>query len=68
MDEIFPEDNNRAQSFSLPEDVVKPVKYLKFVFEESSDSFGRITMYNMQIDGVVKDVMETGQNAGDSVS
>ncbi|KLO09279.1 hypothetical protein SCHPADRAFT_943775 [Schizopora paradoxa] len=59
-DQIYPEDNNRAQVFDLPENL-KPIKHLKFVFEESSDMFGRITIYNMQIYGRVLE--EAGQDA-----
>jgi hypothetical protein len=46
---IFPEDVNRAQLFDLPGDA--PVKAIKLVFEESSDFFGRITIYDLKILG-----------------
>jgi len=46
---IFPEDVNRAQIFDLP--VREPVKGIKLVLEESSDFFGRITVYDLMIEG-----------------
>lgn len=46
---IYPEDVNRKQIFDLPE--TPPVQELKLVFEESSDFFGRITIYDLQIMG-----------------
>ena len=48
---IYPEDVNRAQVFDLT--VGEPVKAIKLVFEESSDFFGRITVYNLMIDGQI---------------
>jgi len=45
---IFPEDVNRAQTFDIEaEETVK----LKLVFEESSDFFGRIIIYDLHVDG-----------------
>jgi hypothetical protein len=53
---IYPEDVNRAQLFDLvptaPE-IVGGVKALKLIFEESTDFFGRITVYDLKLDGVV---------------
>jgi hypothetical protein len=56
---IFPEDVNRAQMF----DIISPtensdtirggVAKLKFVFEESSDLFGRIVVYDLRVWGDV---------------
>ena len=46
---IYPEDVNRKQIFELPE--TPPVQELKLVFEESSDFFGRITIYDLRIMG-----------------
>ena len=54
---IFPEDVNRKQTFELdPHDArlaEEGVDSLKLVFEESSDFFGRITVYDMQIFGTI---------------
>lgn len=47
MTEVYPEDVNRTQSFDLPEE--DTVKALKLVFEESSDFFGRITVYGVDL-------------------
>ncbi|KAH9932064.1 galactose-binding like protein [Epithele typhae] len=53
---IYPEDVNRKQSFELlPLDASGEdwaVIGLKFVFEESSDFFGRVTMYDLQLMGI----------------
>ena len=46
---LFPEDVNRKQMFLLPE--FEKFTDLKMVFEESSDFFGRITLYDVQLDG-----------------
>jgi hypothetical protein len=46
---IYPEDVNRAQVFDLA--VEEPVKGIKLVFEASSDFFGRITVYDLMIEG-----------------
>ncbi|EJC98654.1 uncharacterized protein FOMMEDRAFT_136871 [Fomitiporia mediterranea MF3/22] len=46
---VFPEDVNRKQFFELPE--TGPIEQLKLIFEESSDFFGRITVYDIQIEG-----------------
>jgi len=40
---------NRAQVFDLA--AGEPVKGIKLVFEESSDFFGRITVYDLMIEG-----------------
>ncbi|RPD64680.1 hypothetical protein L226DRAFT_497974 [Lentinus tigrinus ALCF2SS1-7] len=54
---IYPEDVNRKQTFELvPNDAHLTeggVESLKLVFEESSDFFGRITVYNMQLFGTI---------------
>ena len=42
---------NRAQLFDLA--AVELVKGIKLVFEESSDFFGRITIYDLVIEGQV---------------
>jgi len=48
---IYPEDVNRAQVFDLI--AGEPVKSIKLIFEESSDFFGRITVYNLMIEGQI---------------
>lgn len=52
---IYPEDVNRKQTFDLtsqdPDLGQTAVQGLKLVFEESSDFFGRITVYDLQIFG-----------------
>ena len=48
---IYPEDVNRTQVFDLATE--EPVKGIKLVFEESSDFFGRITVYDLMIEGQV---------------
>ncbi|KZT43871.1 hypothetical protein SISSUDRAFT_977772, partial [Sistotremastrum suecicum HHB10207 ss-3] len=53
---IYPEDVNRKQVFSLP--ALEPseddgVYGLKLTFEESSDFFGRITIYDLGLEGDV---------------
>ncbi|KAH9929805.1 uncharacterized protein B0H18DRAFT_1117338 [Fomitopsis serialis] len=52
---VFPEDVNRKQTFELETlDVVSAgILGLKLVFEESSDFFGRVTVYDLQLQGVV---------------
>lgn len=54
---IYPDDVNRKQAFNwtaLDADLVDAkVESLKLVFEESSDFFGRITVYDLQILGSV---------------
>lgn len=51
---IFPEDVNRQQSFTLPtqDTIERGIVSLRLVFEESSDFFGRITVYSLQIQGI----------------
>jgi hypothetical protein len=50
LDHIYPEDVNRAQVFQL-----KPVKegvyHLKLVFQQSTDFFGRIIIYDLKVLG-----------------
>jgi len=52
---IFPEDNNRPQNFVLtpdsPNSLDNGVEKLKLTFEESSDFFGRITIYDLKLEG-----------------
>lgn len=46
---LYPEDVNSTQSFNVQ--CSKPVQRLKLVFEESTDFFGRITIYKLDILG-----------------
>ena len=52
---IYPEDVNRKQSFDLypseHDGMIKGVVSLKLVFEQSSDFFGRITLYDLKLEG-----------------
>lgn len=51
---IYPEDVNRKQVFDLfgvVEQVQNGIQTMKLVFEESSDFFGRITVYDLDIEG-----------------
>lgn len=53
---IFPEDTNRPQNFTLASDTSNldgGIEKLKLVFEESSDFFGRITIYDLRLEGNV---------------
>ncbi|GJJ13139.1 hypothetical protein Clacol_007389 [Clathrus columnatus] len=54
---IFPENVNRRQVFDLPKQCVgvEESEQMKIVFEESSDFFGRITIYDLDIEGSVID-------------
>lgn len=54
---IFPEDVNRPQTFTVsntggPKEEAL-YNQLRLVFEQSSDFFGRIVVYNLSIDGDV---------------
>ncbi|KAL5533651.1 hypothetical protein ACEPAG_111 [Sanghuangporus baumii] len=46
---IYPEDVNRSQSFDLSG--AGSIEEMMLIFEESSDFFGRITVYDMRIEG-----------------
>ncbi|KAH9049505.1 galactose-binding domain-like protein [Lactarius hengduanensis] len=46
---IYPEDANRAQTFDLL--ITEPVGGIKLIFEESSDFFGRVTVYDLMVEG-----------------
>jgi len=54
-DSIFPEDVNGRQLFTLSNGVdsreALPYDQLKLVFEQSSDFFGRIVVYDLSIEG-----------------
>ena len=54
MTTVFPEDVNRVQVFDLrlSEQIISGgASALKLVFEESSDFFGRITIYDLKVEG-----------------
>jgi hypothetical protein len=54
LDEIFPEDVNRKQTFDLQTPAhTDGVQQMKLVFKESSDFFGRVTVYDLSIDGEI---------------
>ncbi|GJE89489.1 hypothetical protein PsYK624_055900 [Phanerochaete sordida] len=49
---VYPEDVNRKQSFDLPSnEIPEGIRSLRIVFEESSDFFGRITVYDLRLLG-----------------
>ncbi|KAF8743701.1 hypothetical protein AX14_001227 [Amanita brunnescens Koide BX004] len=53
---VYPEDVNRRQSFDLipsETDIANGVTGLKLIFEESSDFFGRITIYDLKLEGCI---------------
>ncbi|KAH9486395.1 Nuclear receptor 2C2-associated protein [Psilocybe cubensis] len=54
---VYPEDVNRRQAFNLmPEQYdgfKEGIVALKLVFETSSDFFGRITVYDLKIEGLI---------------
>ena len=57
LSHIYPEDVNRRQIFDLvptqPELLEGGVSSVKIVFEESSDFFGRITVYDLKLEGTL---------------
>ncbi|KAI0368878.1 galactose-binding like protein [Pilatotrama ljubarskyi] len=54
---VYPEDVNRKQIFELspdePELADCRIESMKLVFEESSDFFGRVTVYDLRVLGMV---------------
>jgi hypothetical protein len=51
---IYPEDVNRKQSFELESsDADNRVRSVRLVFEKSSDFFGRITVYDLKLEGII---------------
>lgn len=52
---IYPEDVNRKQTFDIPPEETVTMEAgiadIRIVFEESSDFFGRITVYDLQVEG-----------------
>jgi hypothetical protein len=59
LQRIYPRDINSRQCFDLtgskPGLVEKGIKRLKLLFEVSSDFFGRITIYDLQVEGTRPD-------------
>ena len=57
LSHIYPEDVNRRQTFDLvptqPELLEGGVSSVRLVFEESSDFFGRITVYDLKLKGTL---------------
>ncbi|KAL0951869.1 hypothetical protein HGRIS_008529 [Hohenbuehelia grisea] len=53
--EVHPEDVNKRQSFELPAitSADNGISALKIVFEQSSDFYGRITVYDLALEGVI---------------
>lgn len=53
--EVYPEDVNREQAFDLPPmqgtEWEDGITAMKLVFEQSSDFFGRITLYDLTLEG-----------------
>ena len=60
---IYPEDVNRRQSFELPE--IGPITQLSLFFNESSDFFGRVTIYDLQVEGRDLSNEQEGKTDGD---
>lgn len=51
---IHPEDVNRRQIFELPGELEDGrIECMRLVFEKSSDFFGRITLYELDVQGTV---------------
>jgi hypothetical protein len=53
---VYPEDVNRQQDFDLALDKglsKEGVTAIKLIFEESSDFFGRITIYDLKLEGTI---------------
>ncbi|KJE91852.1 hypothetical protein, variant 1 [Capsaspora owczarzaki ATCC 30864] len=44
---IYPEDNNTLQEFPFPSS--QEVQRMRFVFEASTDFFGRVTVYRLEL-------------------
>eukprot|EP01006_Ploeotia_vitrea_P063547 TRINITY_DN85759_c0_g1_i1.p1 TRINITY_DN85759_c0_g1~~TRINITY_DN85759_c0_g1_i1.p1 ORF type:complete len:146 (-),score=17.57 TRINITY_DN85759_c0_g1_i1:145-582(-) len=45
------EDVNTEQTLAIPAEQQMPISALKLVFEESTDFYGRITLYKLQLSG-----------------
>jgi len=53
LDRFFPQDVNRKQTFLIQDrsERKKSCEQLRIVFEQSSDFFGRIVVYDLDLDG-----------------
>ncbi|KAG2191162.1 hypothetical protein INT46_002303 [Mucor plumbeus] len=49
IDTFYPEDINPTQTFNF--EATQPLKRVKIIFEESTDFYGRITVYKLDIIG-----------------
>ncbi|KAI0640086.1 galactose-binding like protein [Trametes polyzona] len=50
---IFPEDVNRKQTFDIESCIAnRRIESMRLIFEESSDFFGRVTVYDLRVLGV----------------
>ncbi|KAI9207605.1 galactose-binding domain-like protein [Polychytrium aggregatum] len=49
--DFYPEDSNSAQSFAVPEPSQKSGQRFKIVFKSSTDFYGRITVYKLDVLG-----------------
>ncbi|KDQ63085.1 hypothetical protein JAAARDRAFT_147028 [Jaapia argillacea MUCL 33604] len=51
---VYPEDVNRQQVFDLaPSTAGAEIESIKVIFEDSSDFFGRITIYDLKVEGLL---------------
>ncbi|XP_060599006.1 nuclear receptor 2C2-associated protein-like [Ruditapes philippinarum] len=51
IDYFYPEDKNSLQTFMI-NNADKPIVSMKIVFSKSTDFFGRITIYQLKVNGV----------------
>lgn len=52
---FYPEEVNSKQTFKVPEILhSKPIIKIKLLFKESTDFYGRITIYDLCVKGVKK--------------
>ena len=49
IDTFYPEDINPTQTFNF--EATQPLKRVKIIFEESTDFYGRITVYKLDVIG-----------------
>ncbi|PPQ79906.1 hypothetical protein CVT25_002962, partial [Psilocybe cyanescens] len=68
---VYPEDVNRRQIFDLipgPFEALKGgITAMRLVFEDSSDFFGRITVYDLKVEGIKPRCVEKTTDLGDGV-
>ncbi|KAI8089139.1 galactose-binding domain-like protein [Halteromyces radiatus] len=48
---FYPQDINPMQTFPIPNNNNVPIQRLKLIFEESTDFYGRITIYKLDVLG-----------------